>query len=72
MTFCLSVFEEYVTYFIQDDFVDERQAYRFVHAGSDELAAEQEIPVVLLLVLWVDRLPVLCRDEPSASKLVSH
>ena len=40
-----------------------------MHAGGDELAAQKEVPVVLLLVLWVDGLPVLCKDEPGVSKL---
>ena len=40
-----------------------------MHAGTDELAAQQELPVVLLLVLWVDRLPLLCEEEPRVSKI---
>jgi len=60
-----------LTYLVQDHFVDEGQAFRLVHAGTDELAAQQELPVVLLLVLGVDRLPLLCKGEPRASKLAA-
>lgn len=52
-----------IVYLIEHNVGDERQALRLVHAGTNELATQQELPVVPLLVLRVDRLPLLCWEE---------
>lgn len=46
-------------YLLQNHVGDVRKAFGFVHAGTDELEAQQELPIVPLLLLRVDGLPVL-------------
>lgn len=48
-----------ITYLVQDHITDERQALGFVHTGADKLAAQEELPVVPLLLFGVNRLPLL-------------
>lgn len=46
-------------YLVQNHICDVWKALGFVHAGTDELEAQQEFPIVLLLLLWINGLPVL-------------
>lgn len=47
-----------ITDLVQDHITDARQAFGFVHTGADKLAAQEELPVVPLLLFWVNRLPL--------------
>lgn len=44
-----------VLYLVQHHVTDLRQALRLGHGGTDELEAQQEVPVIPLLLLWVYR-----------------
>lgn len=47
-------------YLIQHHFGDVWQSLRFMHAGTDELEAQQEFTVIFLLLFRVDGLPLFC------------
>lgn len=47
-----------ITDLVKDYITDARQAFGFVHTGVDKLAAQEELPVVPLLLFWVNRLPL--------------
>lgn len=53
----------FYSYFVQHDISDVWQALGFVHASTDELEAQQKLPVVPLFLLWVNRLPMFCRGK---------
>lgn len=57
-----------ITYLIQHHITDDRQALRLVHTGADELAAQEELPVVPLLVLRVYWLPFFCTTYRKYAK----
>ena len=52
-------------YLVQDHVTDVGKAFGFAEAGGAILEAQQELPVIPLLVLRVDGFPVLCRGRGS-------
>lgn len=54
------------TNLVQHHVCDLGQPLRFLHAGKDELEPQQELPVIALLLLRVQWLPLLCSGEKEA------
>lgn len=47
-----------ITHLVQDHITDRRKALGFVHTGADKLAAEEKLPVVPLLLFYINRFPL--------------